>query len=228
MFFPISFPLFSLFFLQEPATDEELLKSSGITPIKSLLQTQVESPGPDFVCCTNCANWVPENTAFRHEAFCKRNLCRCEVCQAVIQVAQRSFHYHCPVCTKLVTKEDHMHCSVCNRGLDAAHFATHAHCPSCKLEMEVSQVPKHVDLFHTASLKCECGRLFEFEALRLHKELECSLRMQKCMYCENQMEAREIDAHQKRCGAETVRCDVCLERVPRSDAAAHAMMHSGQ
>lgn len=90
-------------------------RSSGVEPVASVLRKTQERPTgvADSVQCTNCSVWLPAATAFRHEgnaaracrgdvgahsvgsaAFCKRNVFRCAVCQAVVQTAQKDFHWH--------------------------------------------------------------------------------------------------------------------------------------
>ncbi len=39
--------------------------------------------------------------------------------------------------------------------------------------------------------------------------------------CEQQLQARELPAHTRRCGAETVHCPTCNHRFPRTEMAAH-------
>ncbi len=114
-------------FLEEPVTAEELLESSGIQPVKSVLAGSADKPAEDSVRCGNCAVWLPPATAFRHEAFCKRNVTRCEQCQALVQNTQRDFHWHCPVCSRLKDKADHFHCDTCKRSFNKAKFEKHVH-----------------------------------------------------------------------------------------------------
>lgn len=99
-------------FLEEPVTHADATRSSGIGPLASVLKpATVERPGPDYVQCSNCAVWLPEATAFRHEAFCKRNVMRCPTCLAVVQLSQKDFHTHCAKVRKDGRIARRPHCS---------------------------------------------------------------------------------------------------------------------
>lgn len=62
-------------------------------------------------------------------------------------------------------------------------------------------------------------------ALRRHKSADCELRLGTCQYCEASLPVRDMRAHEARCGAETVRCEVCAERVPRRLLDVHTSSH---
>ncbi len=216
-------------FVEDVPTTEEALESSGIYPMTSVLSTTQEAaPGPDFLRCATCNKWVPEQSFYRHEAFCKRSILKCPICSALIQTAQKDMHNHCATCQLLVDPANHVHCAVCHKGMSKGKMAQHAHCNLCPtaFECKPDQLKKHAELMHANSIACECGKLFDLETLKMHAAYDCDLLPQKCRFCDGEFPRRALAEHETRCGAETVRCAVCTVRLPRAQLSGHMTNHT--
>lgn len=157
--------------LETPVSEEELLESSGIVVPTSILRSSERiAPSSEHIRCSNCHSWVPEMSMFRHEAFCKRNVQKCDICQAVVQLSQVASHYHCPKCQRLCDKENHFHCDICSKSFSRKRFEDHTHCPSCKKAVTKPELNKHIEMFHQNSINCDgCGKAFDLESLKVHK-----------------------------------------------------------
>jgi hypothetical protein len=104
----------------------------------------------------------------------------------------------------------------------------HAHCNLCPLTFVCApdQLKKHGELMHSNSIACACGKLFDLETLKMHASYDCELMPQRCQYCDGEFVRKTIGEHEKRCGAETVKCSSCSVRLPRSMLANHMATHA--
>jgi hypothetical protein len=163
---------------------------------------------------------------FRHEAFCKRNMTKCEICRAVILTAQAEQHHHCEFCKLLVDPDNHQHCSVCQKCMSTRKMAAHGHCNVCSKEVHPQELQKHAQMYHQNSISCDCGLLFDLEALKIHKETTCDLLLVQCTHCDTQVMKKNRLGHEKRCGAETVACEICGIRHLRKFKVEHQFAHN--
>jgi hypothetical protein len=120
-------------------------------------------PAPDgATVCPNCRVPVAAANLDRHVAFCTRNNWRCESCNKVVKISEKSSHVHCTECPAVVSEV----------ALDK-HMAT-MHRPiscDCGALIEPMYVPLHREYeCEMRPVPCQfCDAAFPERALPAHK-----------------------------------------------------------
>eukprot|EP00002_Diphylleia_rotans_P025595 TRINITY_DN5064_c0_g1_i1.p1 TRINITY_DN5064_c0_g1~~TRINITY_DN5064_c0_g1_i1.p1 ORF type:complete len:588 (-),score=118.81 TRINITY_DN5064_c0_g1_i1:778-2541(-) len=65
------------------------------------------TPSASTTLCSNCKQHIPSANLYMHEAFCRRNVARCQHpgCDVLIRARDPDAHVHCSVCEKAVAKK---------------------------------------------------------------------------------------------------------------------------
>ncbi len=103
--------------------------------------------------CGNCGAWVPSMSIARHDAFCRKNVKRCEYpgCGKALRVSEPDAHAHCTSCDV-----------VGSRAAVDKHVAV-----------------RHTSL----PCVFRCGTSMHLQPLLVHSLRECNDRMIVCRYC---------------------------------------------
>jgi hypothetical protein len=137
--------------------------------------------------CSNCAAIVPDATYAMHTAFCRRNNWKCPTCAAIVRIVDKDkgAHSHCPA-------------------------------PGCVAVLKSpEEVAKHVDLKHTPQPCDMCGVPVHHAQYEAHIQRDCEYRRVNCVYCKLSVPAKDIHAHEAKCGGRTVSCDMCGQLIAR-------------
>ncbi|KAH0564827.1 hypothetical protein GP486_001787 [Trichoglossum hirsutum] len=171
-----------------------------------------EPPGPEYLSCKNCAQWVPQRTMVLHENFCLRNNILCSHCKAVFKKSSSEWsnHWHCP------------------------HDSAHGNSSSSKI--------KHDEVSHTPRSCPNCSyEATNLKMLAQHRTTLCPGKPILCQFChltvpqEGDPESPNPEAllsgltpHELADGARTTECHLCSKIIRLRDMAAHLKHHDLQ
>uniref|UniRef100_A0A6A7G4I2 Ubiquitin fusion degradation protein 1 homolog n=1 Tax=Hirondellea gigas TaxID=1518452 RepID=A0A6A7G4I2_9CRUS len=117
-------------------------------------------------------------------------------------------------------------CPECDEVVRVSEKESHGHCPQCQKVIDPKDLQKHMDLIHSPTL-CTCGMKVDPEALELHQEIECIMRLVDCKWCQSPFPLKELSEHERYCGGKTVECPLCNQSVARKKFQIHnAVVHS--
>jgi hypothetical protein len=149
--------------------------------------------------CGTCGASIPSHALVSHSAYCARNNARCTLCGVVTSVRAAASHLHC-----------------CGDPEEGGSFPTCAAVLASVWEQE-----KHEATFHSP-FPCEaCGQRVRRETYALHRSEACALRSVPCCYCSMPLQMQSRWEHEEKCGARTLKCELCAALVPRKRMAAH-------
>lgn len=103
-----------------------------------------------------------------------------------------------------------------------ACFRMNWFCQLCGEVFQKSKKDEHMKEFHT-KVFCECGIEIENRFLINHKKNDCPKRIVRCEYCPLEMPYNEKFEHEKKCGAQTEKCDRCKKYIQKKDYPIHVV-----
>jgi hypothetical protein len=169
-------------------------------------------PGPDYLSCKNCSQWVPRHTMILHENFCLRNNVLCSHCRTVFKKSSTEWsnHWHCP------------------------HDSAHGNSSSTKI--------KHDEVSHTPRSCPNCSyEATDLKVLAQHRTTLCPGKPILCQFChlivpqEGDPESPNPEAllsgltpHELADGARTTECHLCSKIIRLRDMVTHLKHHDLQ
>ena len=153
------------------------------------------APGPDYIQCDNCHQWIPKQTLPTHEAFCIRNNTNCPRCDKVFKKSDFNNHWHCDDCDysgPADTREKHInriHTSLictCGKALYLPEMAQHRaeSCPDRYI------ICRYCHIRQKAGPRCTSPKDWMLGLQLSEHESECGARTIECVTCKKPVQLK--------------------------------------